>query len=117
MFAGSIKTAKGFKDVSALTYIDSFDVVNGIVPDYMHAVTKRQVRSEIEIGKAVKQVFSDNYQSENQPRDSKFIHNLKYAVNKEINPGNKQNIADDMQNEINMLSNSHPFLKEIVVCW
>ena len=37
-------------------------------------------------------------------------------MNKEINPGNKQNIADDMHNVINMLSNSHPFLKEIVQC-
>ena len=37
-------------------------------------VTKRQVRSEIETGKAVKQVFSDNFQSEHQPRDSKFVH-------------------------------------------
>jgi hypothetical protein len=77
-------------------------------------VTKRKVRFEIESGKAVKQVFSDNFQSEHQHRDSKFVHNLKCTVNKEINPGNKQNIADDMQNVINMLSNSHPFLKEIV---
>jgi len=39
MQLGTVKqTVKGFKGVSALTYIDSFDVVNGIVPDYMHAV-------------------------------------------------------------------------------
>jgi hypothetical protein len=45
-------------------------------------------------------------------------HHITKLVKKLVlNPGNKQNIADDMQNVINMLFNSHPFLKEIVVCW
>jgi hypothetical protein len=35
-------------------------------------------------------------------------------ANKEQNPGNKQNVADDMQSIINMNSAEHPFLKEII---
>ncbi|CAG2198117.1 unnamed protein product [Mytilus edulis] len=76
--------------------------------------TKSQVRSEIEAGKSVKQIFTDNFESEHQPRDSKYVQNVKYHVNNEKNPFNKQNIADDMQTVINMNSAKHPFLKEIV---
>jgi hypothetical protein len=62
----------------------------------------------------LKQIFSDNFNSEHQPRDSKYVQNAKYMVNKEQNPGNKQKVADDMQGIINMNSAKHPFLKEII---
>ena len=79
-------------------------------------ITKNQIISEIKTGKPVRQLFSEQFQSEHQPRDSKFIHNVKYAINKENTYGNRQNSADDVQNviNINMLSKSHTFLKEIV---
>ena len=77
-------------------------------------VTKHNVKSEIETGKSVKQIFSDNFNSEHQSRDSKYVENAKYMANKEQNPGNKQNVADDMQSIINMNSAEHPFLKEII---
>ena len=77
-------------------------------------VTKHNVKSEIETGKSVKQIFSDNFNSEHQSRDSKYVENAKYMANKELNPGNKQNVADDMQSIINMNSAEHPFLKEII---
>jgi hypothetical protein len=35
-------------------------------------------------------------------------------ANNEQNPGNKENVADDMQSIINMNSAKHPFLKEII---
>ena len=74
-----------------------------------------KIRSDLESGKTVKQTFSDNFQSlEHQPRDSKFVENMKYNLDKAQNPGNKQNAADDIINVINMISISHPFLKEIV---
>jgi membrane-anchored protein YejM (alkaline phosphatase superfamily) len=44
------------------------------------------------------------------------LHITKLVKKLVLNPGNKQNIADDMQTVINMLSNSHLFLKEIVQC-
>ena len=76
---------------------------------------KNKIRSHLESGKTVKQTFSDNFQSlEHQPHDSKFVENMKYNLDKAKNPGNKQNAADDIINVINMISTSHPFLKEIV---
>ena len=76
--------------------------------------TKSRVRSEIEAGKSVKQVFSENFSTEHQPCDSKYIQTLKYNASKELNPSNKQNVAEDMQSVINMNSAKHPFLKEII---
>jgi hypothetical protein len=77
-------------------------------------ITKNQIISEIKTGKPVRQIFSEKFQSEHQPRDSKFVHNVKYVISKENAYGNRQKSADDVQNVINMLSKSHPFLKEIV---
>ena len=62
----------------------------------------------------MKQIFSDNFNSEHQPRDSKYVQNAKYMANKEQNHENKQKVADDMQGIINMNSAKHPFLKEII---
>ena len=39
---------------------------------------------------------------------------MKYNLEKDQHPGNKKNNADDVQNVMNMISTSHPFLKEIV---
>ena len=39
---------------------------------------------------------------------------MKYNLEKDQHPGNKKNTADDVQNVMNMISTSHPFLKEIV---
>ena len=69
----------------------------------------------MESGQTVKQTFSKNFQSlDHQPRDSKFVENMKYNLEKDQNPGNKKNTADDVQNVMNMISTSHPFFKEIV---
>ena len=68
-------------------------------------ITKHQIISEIKTGKPVRKIFSDKFQSEHQPRDSKFVHNVKYAINNENAYGNRQNSADDVQNVINVLSN------------
>lgn len=76
---------------------------------------KNKIRSDLESGKTVKQTFSDNFQSlEHQPHHSKFVENMKYNLDKAKDPGNKQNAADDIINDINMIRTSHPFLKEIV---
>ena len=77
--------------------------------------TKSKIRSDLESGQTVKQTFSKNFQSlDHQPRDSKFVENMKYNLEKDQHPGNKKNTADDVQNVMNMISTSHPFLKEIV---
>lgn len=61
---------KGFKGMSGLTYLDKFDIVNGTVPDYMHAVLLGIVKtlmnkwfsasesgSDYLIGKELRRVF------------------------------------------------------------
>ena len=39
---------------------------------------------------------------------------MKYNLEKDQHPGNKHNTVDDVQNIINMISTSHPFLKEFM---
>ena len=85
--------------------------------EYVRAspATKTKVHFEIDNGKSVRQIFADNFLAdEHQPRDSKFIENMKYNINKENNPGSKRNPADDVQNVISLLSLGSKFIKEII---
>jgi hypothetical protein len=79
-------------------------------------ITKNQIISEIKTGKPVRQFCSEKFQSGHQPRDSKFVHNVKYAISKEHASGNRQNSADDVQNVINMLSKSSISEENCAIC-
>ena len=84
-------------------------------------ITKNQIISEIKTGKTVRQIFSEKFQSEHQPRDFKFVH-VKYTINKENASRNRQNSADDVQNVINMLLKSQEIVQSAgkspnVICY
>ena len=66
--------------------------------EYIHTspAIKNKVHYDIECDKTVKQVFIENFNSDHQPRDPKYIQNQKYLMHKNDNPSNTQNVADDM---------------------
>ena len=76
---------------------------------------KKQTLNEIKSGKSVKNIFSSAFTSEqHQPRDSKFVENMKFNMNKKENPGNRKNTADDLQTLISLESDGNSFIKEII---
>lgn len=78
--------------------------------------SKQQLLVELKSRKTVKQIFSDNFNTEQAPRDSKQIHNMKYILNRkqQLDSSYRMNTVDDIQNIINMASTSHPFVREII---
>jgi hypothetical protein len=49
-------------------------------------ITKRNIRSELEKNKTVREIFKEQLQSEHQPCDSKKLKNIKTNIKKESNP-------------------------------
>ena len=65
--------------------------------------------SELGKNKTVREVFREQFKSEHPPRDSIF-KDMKTRVNKESNPDNKPNNADEIQLVLNMTSIPNFFL-------
>jgi len=64
--------------------------------------------------KTVRQIYEERSGTDEAPRDSKQIHNLKAKLTKGSNPRNYKNNTDYIQQLISMVSTSHPFLKKVV---
>ena len=76
--------------------------------------TKENILAAVKTNKTAREIFKENFNSDHPPRDTKMIHNIKEKLQRENNPGHRQNNADDIQAILNLTAVENPFVREIV---
>ena len=76
--------------------------------------TEENVMAAIKSKKPVREIFKEQFKTDHAPRDSKMIENMKTRLTKSENPGNHQNVADDIQAILGLTAVENPFVREVV---
>ena len=76
--------------------------------------TKENILAAVKPTQTVRDIFKENFNSDDPPRDTKMIHNIKKKLQRENNPGYRQNNADDIEAILNLMADENPFVREIV---
>ena len=62
----------------------------------------------------MREIFKEQFGTYHAPRDSKMVENMKTRLTKSENPGNRQNVADDIQAILGLTAVENPFVREVV---
>ena len=117
-------SSERYKTVSLVEYLGTFPADEGSKhgnarktnQEYVRtsSKTKENVLTALKNKQPVREIFKEHFDTDHAPRDSKMIENMKSKLSKEANPGNRKNVADDIQAILNLTSVENPFVREVV---